>query len=85
MGNSPSNKRNHSKQKVGKRKILPPLNPGTFRTHLTNGRDGSPSRPAGSLDNAARGARARRVNWVAPYQITNFLFMRMSATGAVVG
>src|SRR6476661_7334377 len=42
-GQGLSDKRNHSKQ------------PGTF-SHKKNGRDGSPSRPSGSLDNAARGA-----------------------------
>jgi hypothetical protein len=34
---------------------------------------------------SARPARARRVNWVAPYQITNFLFMRTVRYGRGAG
>ena len=38
---------------------MSPLNPKTFRTHLTNGGDGSTSRPSGSLKNGgAPGGRA---------------------------
>jgi len=40
--------------------------PGTFRTHSTNSRGGSPSRPSGALDNDARLPGVRRVSWVAP-------------------